>query len=122
MGQIDGQIAITFNAPLTAGGISSHSSTGGQRLHHFCRLVNTTENAVFKSRLKTFIPLLSGFLFFLCSLTRCLAPAPVKLRPHGAIQICLLLLLSTATMGSRGMPEYYCQKSAPCCGGIRALN
>ena len=54
MGQRDGQIAITFNAPLTAGGISSHSSTGGQRLHHFCRLVNTAENAVFKSRLKTF--------------------------------------------------------------------
>ena len=26
-------------------------------------------------------------------LTRCLAPAPVKLRPYGAIQICLLLLL-----------------------------
>jgi len=44
--------------------------------------------AVFKS-----IPLLSGFLFFLCSLTRCLAPAPLKLRPYGAIQICLLLLL-----------------------------
>jgi len=39
------------------------------------------------------IPLLSGFLFFLCSLTHCLAPAPLKLRPYGAIQICLLLLL-----------------------------
>jgi len=37
--------------------------------------------------------LLSGFLFFLCSLTRCLAPASLKLRPYGAIQICLLLLL-----------------------------
>jgi len=34
--------------------------------------------AVFKSRLD--IPLLPGFLFFLCSLTRCLAPAPLKLR------------------------------------------
>jgi len=35
------------------------------------------------------IPLFQGFLF-LCSLTRCLAPAPVKLRPYGAIEICLL--------------------------------
>jgi len=48
--------------------------------------------AVFKSRLKTFL-LASGFLFFFCSLTRCLAPAPLKFRPYGAIQICLLLLL-----------------------------
>ena len=37
------------------------------------------------------IPLFPGFLFFLCSLTRCLDPAPLKLRPDGAIQICLLL-------------------------------
>jgi len=36
------------------------------------------------------MPFSSGFL---CSLTRCLAPAPLKLRPYGAIQICLLLLL-----------------------------
>ena len=43
------------------------------------------------------IPLLSGFLFFLCSLTRCLAPAPLKLRNYGAIQICLLLLLLLPT-------------------------
>ena len=34
-----------------------------------------------------------GFLFFLCSLTCCLAPAPLKLRPYGAVQICSLLLL-----------------------------
>ena len=39
--------------------------------------------------------MLTGFLFFLCSLTRCLAPAPLKLRPYGAMQICLLLLLLT---------------------------
>jgi len=39
------------------------------------------------------ISLLSGFLVLLCSLTRCLAPAPLKLRPYGVIQICLLLLL-----------------------------
>ena len=38
------------------------------------------------------IPLFPGFLLFLCPLTCCLAPAPLKLRPHGAIQICLLLL------------------------------
>ena len=36
------------------------------------------------------IPLLSGFLFFLCSLTWCLAPAPLKLRPYGAIQISVI--------------------------------
>jgi len=61
--------------------------------------------AFFKSRLKT-IPLLPGFFFFLCSLTHCLAPAPLKLRPYGAIQICLLLLLLLFTFGcvrSRGM-------------------
>ena len=39
------------------------------------------------------IPLFPGFLFFLCSLTCCLAPAPLKIRPYGTIQICLLLLL-----------------------------
>ena len=38
------------------------------------------------------IPLLPGFLSSLFSLTRCLAPAPLKLRPCGAIQVCLLLL------------------------------
>jgi len=32
-----------------------------------------------------------SFLFFLCSLTRCLVPAPLKLLPYGSIQICLLL-------------------------------
>jgi len=40
--------------------------------------------AACKSRLKTF---LFSHLFFLC-----LAPAPLKLRTYGAIQICLLLL------------------------------
>ena len=39
-----------------------------------------------------FNPIFPGFLFFLCSLSRCLAPLPLKLRPYGAIQICLLLL------------------------------
>jgi len=37
--------------------------------------------------------LLAGFPFFLHSLTCCLPPAPLKLRPYGAIQICLLLLM-----------------------------
>jgi len=48
--------------------------------------------AVFKSRWAKDIPLFPGFLFFLCSLTRCLAPAPPKSRPYGAIQICFLKL------------------------------
>jgi len=48
-------------------------------------VLNSDSVAVFKSRLKT--TLFSGFLFFLCSITRCLAPAPLKLRPYGAIQI-----------------------------------
>ena len=39
------------------------------------------------------ITLLPGFLSFRCSLKRCLAPAPLKLRPNDAIQFCLLLLL-----------------------------
>ena len=56
-------------------------------------VVRSDSVAVFKSREAKVIPLLPGFLFFLCSLTRCLAPAPLKLRPYGAIQICLLLLL-----------------------------
>jgi len=46
----------------------------------------------FQVQVKDF-PLLPGFPFFLCSLTRCLPPAPLKLLPYGAIQICLLLLL-----------------------------
>jgi len=40
------------------------------------------------------IPLFPGFLFFLCSLTRCLTPAPLKLLPYVAIQICLLLFFT----------------------------
>ena len=51
-------------------------------------VLSSDSDAVFMSRLKTFL-----FLLFLCSLTRCLAPAPLKLQPYGAIQICLLLLL-----------------------------
>ena len=52
--------------------------------------------AVFKLTLMTFLfswAFSSFSAHFLCSLTRCLAPAPLKLRPYGAIQICLLLLL-----------------------------
>jgi len=62
--------------------------------------------AVFNSRLKTFLFSQAGVLFFLCPLTRCLAPAPLKLRPYDAIQMCLLLLLllfkptSTKPVGS----------------------
>ena len=32
------------------------------------------------------------YALFLCSPTCCLAPAPLTLRPYGAVQICLLLL------------------------------
>jgi len=39
------------------------------------------------------VHLLPGFLSSLFSLAHCLATAPLKLRPYGAIQICLLLLL-----------------------------
>ena len=45
----------------------------------------------FKSRLKTFL-FSQAFSFSLYSLTRGLAPSPLKLRPYGAIQICLLLI------------------------------
>ena len=44
-------------------------------------VLSSDSDAVFKLRHS------SDFLFFLCSLTRCLAPAPLKLRPYGAIQI-----------------------------------
>jgi len=39
------------------------------------------------------IPFLPGFLSFLCSLTRCLAPAPLKLRQWRYSNLFLLLLL-----------------------------
>jgi len=65
------QVLTTFSLPKTA--VISDSVT------------------VFKSRLKTFIPLLSGFLSF--SVAHYPTPAPLKLRPYGAIQIRLLLLL-----------------------------
>ena len=39
------------------------------------------------------VTLLPVFLSSLCSLTHCLATAPLKLRPYGAMQICLLLLV-----------------------------
>ena len=34
-----------------------------------------------------------SFLFFLCSLTRCLVPAPLKLLPYGSIQIYYYFIL-----------------------------
>ena len=48
--------------------------------------------AVLKSRLKTFL-FSRAFSSSLFSATHCLAPAPLKLRPYGAIQMRLLLLL-----------------------------
>ena len=63
----------------------------GPRLHAAC-----ADEA--KSRVM-FFSLLPGFLFFLCSLTRCLAPALLKLRPYGAVQIWLLLLLLPTLLG-----------------------
>ena len=38
------------------------------------------------------IPLLTGFLSSPFSVARRLAPAPLKLRPYSAIQVCLLML------------------------------
>ena len=43
-------------------------------------VLNSDSVAVFESKLKTF--LFPGFLFFLCSLTGCLASALIKLRPY----------------------------------------
>jgi len=45
------------------------------------------------------IPLLPDFLSSLFSVAHCLAPAPLKLRPYGAIQIRLLLLLLLLLLG-----------------------
>jgi len=39
-----------------------------------------------RARTKCLLLRQKSFLFFLCSLTRCLAPAPLKLRPYGARQ------------------------------------
>jgi len=51
------------------------------------------ERELMELKSKGFSRLFPGFFFFLRSLTRCLPPAPLKLRPYGAIQIYLLLLL-----------------------------
>ena len=53
---------------------------------------------------KIHIPLLPDFLSSLSSLARCLAPAPLKLRPSGAIQIRLLLFF-TPVLNSLGMKK-----------------
>jgi len=55
------------------------------------KTVKSDSVTVFKSRLKTF--LFSQALSSRFSVVHCLAPAPMKLRPYGAIQIRLLLLL-----------------------------
>jgi len=55
-------------------------------------VVTSDSVTVFKSRLKTFL-FSRAFSLSLLSVAHCLAPAPMKLRPYGAIQICLLLLL-----------------------------
>ena len=58
---------------------------------HYRKLFSVVTVAVFKSRLKTF---LFSQAFLLSLLTNTLpGPAPLKLRPCGAMQICLLLLL-----------------------------
>jgi len=54
-------------------------------------VVKSDSVTVFKSSLKTF--LFSQALSSRFSVVHCLAPAPMKLRPYGAIQIRLLLLL-----------------------------
>jgi len=48
-------------------------------------LVQHFTQLVFKSRLSP------GFLFFLCSLTRCLDPAPLKLRPWRYINLFIVI-------------------------------
>jgi len=69
-------------------------------------VINSDSVTVFKSRLKTIqdIPLLPGFLSSLLSVAHCLAPAPLKLRPYGAIQIRVLLrlLFNIGSVCSRG--------------------
>jgi len=60
------------------------------------------------------IPLLPGFLSFLFSEAHCLAPAPLKLRPYGTIQIRLLLLLFLTLvlfLGNEKKLRYAIQKS-----------
>ena len=70
-----------FDAPLRQSGT-----------HYRKKVLSSNSLAVSKSRLKTFL-FSQGFPVFLCALTRCLSSAPLKLRPYGAIQICLFLLL-----------------------------
>jgi len=55
--------------------------------HYQNDLFSIVTVAVFKSRLKAY--LFSQAFSFLCSITRCLAPALRKLWPYGAMQICL---------------------------------
>ena len=81
---------ITILRSPIAGGVMNRSIELLQRLDHDDTVptvwnslpqtvLSSDSVAVFKLRLKTF--LFSQALFFLCSLTRCLAPAPLKLRP-----------------------------------------
>jgi len=55
-------------------------------------VLNSDFVAVFKSRLKMLL-FSQAFSSSSAHLTRCLALAPLKLQPHDATQICLLLLL-----------------------------
>ena len=59
-------------------------------------VVNSDSVTVFTSRLKTF--LFSSFVF---SVAHWLVAVPLKLRPYGTVQICLLLLLFFNTPGKK---------------------
>ena len=62
------------------------------RTHYRKTVVDSDSVVVFKSVQVKDIPLLQGFLSSLFSVAHCLAPAPLTLRPDGAIQTRLLLL------------------------------
>ena len=75
---------------LTSTTRSSLSTAAIRTASNWCRLYTTARSATWGSALSTG-QYHSASSTCLCSSTGCLAPAPLKLRPNGAIQICLLL-------------------------------
>ena len=75
--------------------------------------------AVFKLRLKTFLFSQAFSSFSAHYHARCLAPAPLKLRHYGAIQICLLLLLLLLLLSCRHYHHHadaaYCYRCSEVC-------
>ena len=88
----DVRVLVTENTQCSLGRSSASVSVWNLGLA-MKTVVDSDSVAVFKSGLKTFL-FSPGFLSSLFSVAHCLAPAPLKLRLYGAIQICSDLFFS----------------------------